>query len=145
MKKNAGQSVFEVVLAVGVVTVVLIALVALVSQTQRNVNAAKNRSAGSRMVQEANEWLRNERDMGWTTFYARTNGNTTWCLNSLGWSSQGGCGGNMTGQPFRREVAFVRDNSNSNTVEAEVRVAWTDSQGAHEIKASTHFTNWRGQ
>src|SRR5688572_27566704 len=134
-KLSKGQSIFEVVLAVGVVTVVLIALVSLVSQTQKNVNAAKNRSEGTRMVQESTEWLRNERDRDWAGFYQRSSGNPIWCLNTLSWSQQSGCGSNMIGKTYRREVRLVRDSTSINTVEAEVRVAWTESQGDHEITA----------
>jgi Tfp pilus assembly protein PilV len=143
LKLLAGQSIFEIVLAVGVVTVVLVALVALVSTAQKNTTAAKNRSEGTRMIQEAIEWLRYQRDLDWGTFYARTSGNPTWCLNSLDWNTQSSCTGSQSGKPFSREVAFTRTPSDPNTVKAAIKVRWVDGQGSHEIKSETYFTNWR--
>ena len=143
--RNKGQSIFEIVLAVGFISIVLFALVSLMVQTQRNTSSSKNRADGSRLVQEATEWLRSERDSDWGAFYGRTAGNTTWCLNALGWTTSSACSGNMTDKPFRREVSFTRDIADPNTVRADVLVRWSDSQGNHEIRAATHFTNWRGR
>lgn len=147
MKKtnNFGQSIFEVVLAVGVVTVVLVGIVGLVALIQRNTTAAKNRSEGTKLLIEAQEWLRLERDSDWNNFYTRS-GTANWCLDNLGWNNSGTCGSNeyVANRPFRREIAFSRTLPNVE-VRADVRVRWTDSQGDHEIRSSNLFTNWKTQ
>lgn len=142
-RKILGQSIFEVVLAVGVVSVVLIGVVSLVSLVQRNTTAARNRSEATKLLIEAQEWLRRERDTDWSNFYSRS-GTSTWCLNSLGWSNSGACGGNeyVPNKPFLREVRFSRTVPNVE-VSADMVIRWTDSQGNHEITSSNIFTNWK--
>lgn len=142
--KQSGQSIFEVVLAVGIVTVVLISIVGLVAVTQRNTNAAKTRAEASRSAQEALEWIRQERDTNWTAFYNRTAINT-YCLDTLSWGNSNSCGNNelVTDKGFIREVVFTRD-PNPNAVKTEVRVRWTDGQGTHDLRSTTQFTNWKG-
>lgn len=138
-----GQSIFEVVLAIGIVTVVLIGIVALISLVQKNSTTAKNRAEGARMLMEAQEWLRNERDTDWANFYLQS-GTQSWCLDNLGWSNSGQCAANefVPSKPFLREVRFTRLTPNTE-VKAEVSIKWLDSGGNHEIKSATVYTDWK--
>lgn len=151
MKKSlpalwCGQSIYEVVLAIGIVTSVLVAIVALVVVTQRNASLAKNRAAGIRLTQAASEWLRAERNTDWNVFYSNA-ATQNWCLNDLSWGNSGACSDTefITGnEPFRRQVNFVRTTlPNGLQVRADVNIVWLDQQGTHTQTSSTYFTNWQ--
>jgi Tfp pilus assembly protein PilV len=153
MKKDNGQSLFEVVLALAVATLIVVALVALASSSIRNTTFSKNKTLATRYSQEAAEWMRGERDADWTTFYGRA-ANPLYCLKSLSWTEAtiGSCG---TGQEilntaFKREVSFTRTTVTvggmpKDVVEAEIKVYWSDAQGMHEVRTATDFTDWRQQ
>lgn len=143
MKKVRGQSIFEVVLAVGIVTVVLVGLIALIAIVLRNTNAARTRAEAAKMLLEAHEWVRNERDTDWGNFYSRT-GTSNWCLQTLAWNNSGSCGTNeyVTDKPFRRQVTFQRITPDRE-VKSTVTINWTDSQGDHTVESETLLTNWR--
>lgn len=144
-KNIAGISIMEVLIAIGLVSVVLVALIGLVATTQRNTNSSKIRSEASRLVSEASEWIRLQRDSNWNTFYPRT-ATSVWCFDNLNWNKGRVCNSNeaVPGKAFIREVRFTRD-ANPNIVRAEIYAYWTDGQGRHEVRTSTYFTNWRGQ
>lgn len=140
-----GQSLFEVVLSLAVVTLIIVALVALTSTSIRNANFSRNKSLATRFTQEAIEWLRGERDGDWDAFATRAL--TPWCLKSLDWNDAkvGGCGSTdlISGTIFSREVTFsIIDAVN---IDTEVKVYWQDAQGLHEVKTVTTFTDWRAQ
>ncbi len=148
LKLNSGQSLFEVVLALGVVTIILVALVTLAALSIRNTTFSKNRNSATRYSQETVEWLRGQRDDDWTTFAVRAQ-TPTWCLPTLDWDTAliGRCGAGpgdfVLGTIFKREVSFTIIDAT--TIEAVIKVYWDDAQGTHETRTSTNFTNWRAR
>lgn len=142
-----GQSLFELVVALAVTAIIIVALVALVSSSIRNASYSKNNSLAAGYAQEATEWLRGQRDTSITTFlvYAQT---PSWCLKSLSWGLQRGClednNDEIAGTPFRRQVDFnITTVSLKTVIEVDVTVSWNDSQGLHEVKNVTNFSDWR--
>ncbi|MEK7497937.1 MAG: hypothetical protein AAB656_03390 [Patescibacteria group bacterium] len=146
MKK--GQSMFEVVVALAIMTLILVALVSLAGISIRNSTFSKNRTSSTRINQETMEWLRGERDSGWAAFSQKALSGT-WCLPALSWAQAqiGTCGTDsgayIPGELFRREVVF--SSVSATNIEVLVRVYWTDSQGQHETRATTNLTNWKNQ
>lgn len=144
---NKGQSLFEVVIALAVITIILVSLVTLATLSIRNTSYSANRTLATRLTQQTIEWLRGERDADWNAFVSHTS-IPIWCLSSLAWdpSFQGNCGSTngsrVAGTIQKREVYFT---SGVNSVQALVRVYWADAQGDHESRTSTDFTNWRSQ
>ncbi len=72
MKMSKGQSLFEVVLALGLAALIMVALVSLVSSSIRNTTFARKKTVATRHAQEATEWLRGQRDEGWDAFISNT-------------------------------------------------------------------------
>lgn len=148
--KNAlhkGSSFIELISALAIISIVLVVLVGLVTKSIANSTFARNKSIATSHAEEGLEWLRGERDRGWSTsFYANTANN--WCIVSLNWSSSGShsgnCGSNdvISGTIFVRNLSFIRVDPG--TVDATIRVTWTDSIGNHETTSTTRFTNWKG-
>ena len=142
-----GQSLFEVVVAIGVIAIVIVGIVSVATSTIRNTSFTRNKALATRYTQEAIEWLRGQRDTNWVTFH--TNADTPpriYCLDTLSWTNSGVCGASET---IGGDTILLRQVAFSNIVPAEitanVTVSWTDSQGTHQVTTSTVFTDWRSR
>lgn len=147
MKKltTSGQSLFEVVLALGVVTVIIVSLVLLASNAIRNSRFSRNKTLATQYAQEATEWMRGERDLDFDDFSDHAVLSTTYCLQTLSWDKFSACSSSDTvaDTVLIREVALTIDSPTQ--IQVDVVVFWTDSQGLHEVRSVTNFTDWRAQ
>jgi Tfp pilus assembly protein FimT len=150
LKLSEGQSLFELVIAIGISALIIVVLVSLVSKTLANASFSKNETLAGRYAQAATEWLRGQRDNRIDTFM--TNRLTPdWCLKDsvltdASWSKNGVCNANdfITGTPFIRQVSFSSKLVSAKTiVQADVKVSWTDSTGVHIVTSATQFSDWR--
>lgn len=130
-----GQSLFEVVVAVAIAALILVALASLAATSVSNSNFSNNNALATKYAQEAIEWLREQRDEDWSNI--PTSG--TECLGTSPITSFGGCG-TIPDTVFTRTVQFSAEGDTTKVV--TVIVAWDDSQGHHEVKSTTKFTNW---
>ncbi len=139
---NSGQSFFEVVVAIGLISIVLVTLVALGALSIRASVYSRNQTQASRYTQQAIEWLREEKSASWVTFKVRA-GTPNWCLDSLYWASAGSCSGSqiISGTIFTRSLKFT--NLDAETIQADVQTTWVDKQGTHTAPTSTIFTSWK--
>ncbi len=138
---SRGQSLFEVIVAIGVTSAILVAIINTAILSVRNTSFARNKTLASRYSQEAVEWLRGQRDQNWDTFTTRSN--STWCASTLDWDKNRTCTteDNIQATPFKREIILT--NTSTQQIDAKVKVFWDDSQGYHEVLVSTYFTDWR--
>ena len=138
-KKIQGQSLMEVVLAIGVISLILVAIVSLTTGSVRNSTFSRDNAAAIHYSEEAMEWLRGQRDAGWQQFYANVAFSTNWCLADLNWAISTSCGTTpITNTPFVRDLLF--SNRNLNTTNARVTVSWSDANGAHSVVSETILT-----
>ena len=70
MKKNNGQTLIEVLVAVFVISIVLVALMSAVTYSLRNANYAKNKSTATKYVEEGIEAVRSIKERDWSIFTA---------------------------------------------------------------------------
>ncbi len=141
-KNQSGQSFFEVVLALALVTIVLVALVTLAAVSIRSATFSKTKSLATSLSQQAIEWLRGQRDASWSDFTAKA-ATTNWCLSNLDWSRPGLCSSSgvvSQTQITRQATLTIIDAS---TIQADIKASWSDSQGSHQISTSTYFTKWK--
>ena len=139
-----GQSLFEVVIAIGVIGIIIAGAVSLATTSIRNSTFARNKSLATRYSQEAIEWLRGQRDNNWVSFHTYTL-SPTYCLDSLNWTKARVCnsGEVISGTILTRQVTFSNISNTSAT--AMVTVVWSDSQGNHQVSTSTVYTDWRSK
>jgi Tfp pilus assembly protein PilV len=141
-----GQSLFEMIVAVLIVSLVMIALVSLSTKNLSLTAFSRNKTLANRHSQEALEWVRGERDKSWNSFVGRSSaGGSNWCVSTLSWATSGACGSgssipNST-VPFLRNLTLR--TSAANTIEVTVVTSWVDGSGTHESRASTTLTNWK--
>lgn len=148
----SGQSLFEVIIAIGITAIVLVGAISLSTASVRNSGFARNDSVATKYAQQGSEWLREQRDADWTIFIGNT-GNT--CLGTLSWGA--GCA--IPGTTFNRNISFRCyrfdpgppptttgpmgcGGAGVNQAESTVSVSWTDSQGTHKVDSVTTLTRW---
>jgi Tfp pilus assembly protein PilV len=146
IKNQEGQSLFEVILSLAVITLIIVTLIFLASYSIRNANFSRNKTLASRYAQEAIEWLRGQRDEDFDAFATRAL-TSQYCLPSLSWTeaSIGTCGSsdNISGTPLKREILF--STVTADNIETQVIVYWEDAQGEHVVKTITNLTDWVSQ
>jgi Tfp pilus assembly protein PilV len=151
-----GQSLFEVVVAIGVSALIIVAIVSLASNSIRNATFSRNDSQAASYAQQATEWLRAERDRDINIFMTNVSLNTpaptTYCFSKLDWNQSTKCGASdfikdandTTDTIFLREAVFNIDKSTGKTIiQTDISVFWTDSQGVHTVTSATNFADWR--
>lgn len=162
MKK--GQTLFELVIAIGVALLILTGIVHIVTTSIRNSTFAKNQSEATRYAQEMLEWLRKERDSGWDELLenAQLSPNEfgyavqTFCFEqeSLSWPDpplacniQSDNDKMAADSRFWREVVIEwtgdLDDPEEDIIHARVKLTWRDSAGVHDSTIATRLTNWR--
>lgn len=142
-----GQSLFEVVVALAIVSLIIVGVVILGTNSIRNSSFARDKTLATKYNQEAAEWLRGQRDNSWSAFYSKATSSSNWCLLALSWSSakMGTCGSSdlISGTPFKRQLVFTVLDANN--IQVAVKVSWSDGAGMHDVTSVTIFTNWKLQ
>lgn len=130
-KLAQGQSLIEVVTALGVIVLVLTALAVVVTLSIANAKFSQNQTLASKYSQEVMEKLRAYRDQNtWDVFTSNCNGGSSLTLSDLP----------STGSWTRGIVCTV----NGDTCGVVVTVGWADAKGRiHKSELKTNFTSWR--
>ena len=150
MKNIKGQSLFEVILALFIITLIVVAVVILSTNSISNSLASRNKTLASKYTQEAIEWLRKQKESDFIFFKGKATPDSTYCLKDdpLSWNV-GTCTESQTigTTIFRREVSFSIDDSTSGKriIIANVVTYWDDSKGRHEARSITYFSDAREQ
>jgi Tfp pilus assembly protein PilV len=150
-KYQSGQSLFELVLSIGVSAVIIVVLVALVNNAVQGAAYSRNQTLATRYAESGMEWVRTQRDADITTFLTKANA-MSYCLKNEPPTWQSGVCGSTdyvvsagVTTIFKRQVTFPAPTvvSGKNLYTANLTVTWTDSKGTHTVNNSTQFTDWR--
>lgn len=140
----SGQTILELVVALGVVSLVLTALVAAATSSLRFGQVGRLRGLGVKYAQEGIELSRKLRDRGtWSDFVAKSgSGTARWCLSGAGvWSQDTGDGCPLTvGNPFWRTVTFTWSDP---IMEVTSEVSWGERVTPSVVTLVTNFTQWK--
>ncbi|MEK9147204.1 MAG: hypothetical protein AAB639_03330 [Patescibacteria group bacterium] len=147
-----GQSLVEVVIALGVVVVLAVSLVSASLVTQRSARSAKNNTQATKLVQQTIENLRIFRDR--QGFAALAN-NSCWVLVNTSDTNVGNwkLANNLTNPSadcpqsislaevtFTRSIA-IENGANSNQKKVTVVVTWVESGGTQTVTNVTNLSN----
>ena len=128
---KSGQSLFEVVFAVGIASLIVIGIVSLANKALGNSNTSRDRALASRYAQDMNECLRELRDEDFDNFVS---------------SGVSTCQPIVAGTQFTGNITLTSTNAPDNTIyEADVIVSWEDGTGTHEVRSVSRFSDWRRQ
>ena len=139
-KRQFGQTLVEIIIAISVVGLVMTAVVAIVTVSVRNVSRAKAKALGTKYTQEGIEYFRAQKNlMGWETFWETIQAggpSSTYCLAELPYTQNGG----LESVPNRAclSTEFV-DNTAVYQRKAEVTVGPVNGQDTVTV---TVLTTW---
>lgn len=138
---------FEVILALFIITMIIVAVVILSTNSISNSLFSRSKTQASRYSQEAIEWIRSQRETNFETFSTATD-TTTYCLNSNppSFANTGACTSSelISGTIFKRQVTFSKALVSGKTIiDATVVTSWNDSKGYHEARSVTNFGDIR--
>lgn len=144
---DQGQSMFEVVLALFIITMIIVAVVIVSTNSISNSLFSRSKTQAARYSQEAIEWLRNERETNSDIFFTAIN-TQNYCLNTNppNFSNTGVCNSNelILGTIFKRGVRFVKSTvTGKSIINATVVTSWNDPKGYHEARSVTDFSDIR--
>ncbi len=135
LKLERGQSLFELVVAIAMSALIITAIVAIVSNSIQGSSYSRDKTLAASHVEQAMEWLRQERDQNSKIFAENAIDLSIYCLNSLNWNKPTSCGDErIENSKFTREVYFT---GSDDLRQAKVSVYWQDSKGEHEVSSST--------
>ena len=135
MKKNTGQSLVEMVVAIAVVLLVILALVAVTTVSVRNASFSRNQALATKYAQEAVEKVRAYRDQNsWSDF---TSNCETFSLNLSMPSS-------FTLSRDCYQPGISNNCSNAGDIcEVKITISWTDAKGTHKSELTTRLAKWK--
>jgi len=137
MKKESGQSLVEMIVAIGVLVVVIVSLVSITTVSLQNASFSRDQSLATKYAQDGIAKIRSYRDQNtWPVFTA----DCETVLSSVALPS-----------PFSFNpapdcyVPGTTDNCSSAEEKCEVKVvvSWADSKGTHNSEITTRLANWK--
>ncbi len=145
-----GVSLLEVILTLAVSAMILTSIVSLTSKSVSTSTLSRNKAQANRYAGEAVEFVRTQKEFnGWSIFFnaikdssdGSTTGPEIWCLTTLAFNINHECTASdvIPNTMFKRTLTVTGD---SNVLDINVKVEWTDEKGTHETFSSTVISNW---
>lgn len=138
-----GQSLVEVIVAVGAMSLLLVALLSLVSLSLRNSRLARDRAQAVALAQEGVELLRAYRDYAWSELVSLSNGTNynlpeNWVVEDG--LSQGCISERQINNRFWRCVRLSLPQAGE--VEVNANVSWPEGSQVFSAAQVTQLTLW---
>lgn len=159
--KNHGQTLVEVLIALGAATLIVSAIVVVVLSSLGNAQFTKNQNLATQFAQEGIEVVKSKAQSNWSSFssyagsYCLDQGSTILAQRNLAIQGCQGVGVGPTPQnayPFAREVDITQSSiSCSSNALVTVLVSWSDvkctdpsTQYCHQVKLTSCISNNSG-
>ena len=146
---DSGQSLVEVVVAVGLILTAVVALLALATSGLRGSGFGVTKARATKLANEELELVRAYRDsVGWSVFDDSGGGGVASCSdfapcymnsNPLGVAS----GTDTSAPPFTRYFVTEPNAVGQSSYKIIVHVIWTDQSGSHDVTISSILTDWQ--
>ncbi len=150
-KIHSGQSLFEVVIAVGIIALIITGTTAVALNSIQNSAYARDKNLATNYVQETMEWLRQVRNND-TTFKTKiTQPGFVYCFASLPHSTASAWPSFQSSKTclpipdtiFSRYVEIIDcpdPQCPENVARVTTTVTWQDSKGNHEVSSATDLS-----
>jgi len=141
-QKESGQSLVEMVVAVGIAAMVIVALLIGAVVSIRNVQFSRNQSRAMELNREVSEWLRSQEKTSWSQLWS--NGSELgepycfWHFNfDLNICSDDD---NLIDDKFIRQGVLQQDGRDK--LEITITTSWNDTFGDHDETITTYLTKY---
>ena len=140
--KNSGQSLVEVIVAVGAMSLLMVALLALVSLSIRSNRLSQSRAEAVALAEEGIELMRAYRDLSWSTLLAKANG-TNYNLPG-GWTVATGLSAvcPATKNIYNYYLRCVVLTQPGGEVAVQVTVSWVEGSQTYQTVQTTNLSLW---
>jgi len=125
MRDERGETLVEVLVALGIITVVASALVGVVVTSMGNTRFSKDQNQATQYAQEGMEIVRQKRDDGYVAFRNIATG--TYCLDGGSTILDPDCTAANVGS-YLRKVTITQDGCDTDVANVTVTVSWQDSK-----------------
>ncbi len=126
IKKNRGQSLIEVIVALALIAAVVLGLVKVTITSVNNAGFARDQRTATKYAQEGIENARKSKEETPVTFWAKSGLQTAETLGK-----------------FTRGITYTpNDAQNPSSMTILVEVPWIDSKGEHQSSLQTNLTKW---
>ena len=144
MRKSSGQSMVEVIVVVGAMSLLLVSLLSLVALSIKNSRLAKDRTRAVSLSVEGVELMRSFRDYSWQSITGVARNDPydlpkNWVIAD-GLSSDCDAASFLIYNFFRRCVTILQEDSQTLTVEVEV--SWMEGNKLNQTTQPTKLTVW---
>jgi len=131
LSNNSGQTIIEILIAIGVGALVLTAISASAVITISNAQYAQRKTEALKYLQQGVENVRIDRDTNtWIDFI------------SLSWPPETKTSANQTFTITTSVEDDPEDPENENKRQVTVTVSWDDARGTHEVSSVTKLSQW---
>jgi len=151
---ESGQSLVEVIVAVGLILTAVVALLTLATSSMKSSGFGAAKARATKLANEEMELVRAYRDeFGWSVFSSATGVPT--CLdpaapchievNPITSVMTMRSGNDVAVLPFARSFVVVPPGVavDQSTYTIAVRVTWTDQSGDHTVEISSVLADWQ--
>lgn len=144
MKNSQGQSLIEVVVAIGAMSLLLVALLTTISFSIRNSRIAKDRTQAVALSSEGIELMRAYRDYNFNTFFAEARIDNYDLPYS--WVVEDGLAADCSETEFEIRDFFRRcvklTSIDLTSVDVEVTVEWQEGSQVKQAIQNTRLSLW---
>lgn len=147
---DAGQSLIELLVIVGIVVLTTTALIAATTASLRSTSSDKTRSIAVKYAQEGIEFIRAERDKSWDDLVAKAQENSgEYCLGTADVLVPPPCNtpnigeGSLIRSVILTWVPSPTPPSIVPYMTVLARIAWGDESRSNPIEITTRLTQWK--
>lgn len=141
LRAQAGQTLVEAVVVVGVVAILVTGLIAGTTASLRSAQSGRTRTQAVAYAQEGMEIVRGVRDTNWSTFQSLSG---SYCLGSdhALTTSAGTCSPNLTTPEgtLTRSVSFAWQDPK---MVVTMVVGYVEAESTRNVTLTTYFTQWK--
>lgn len=137
---EGGFSLIEVLVFTAILGLFFVAAISVATYNLQNMKVQEHKILATRYAEEAVEWVKKEKEDDWSVFITRGSlGGTTYCLDSLSWSTPASCLDFDLGLIYKRELLITNSGSPVDQVETTVTVSWQDMGTVLSVPIKTVF------
>lgn len=140
MLAEKGQTLLEVLVALGVGVAVLVATTNAILSSLTGSDFGKNQTQATQYAQQAMEVVRDLRNREGASFFTR---NGSYCMPTDSLLTPGTCPSPNIDNFFTRKIIF--DTLGAGRKRIAVTVSFADSKGTHQSNLISIFTDWNVQ
>lgn len=131
-----------------ILSTIFLAVVFLTTLSLKRTDYNKRKIMATHFAEEADEWLRGEKETSWTTFTSRSPG--TYCMNTdiSACDTAGTCWDNNTAcltTDYSLDGIYKRWmtlSDNGTRVDVTITVEWLDGPNTFSVPVSTTYSRW---